>query len=83
MKPLNENLLIEKLQDSQEIKESGLTYIGNTESVIRGKVVAISNRVEDINVGDIVVFKQQNAETIVLEYKELYLISQEYILALI
>ena len=83
--PLNDNLLIEKQDNPNEVTPSGLIVeeTRNYNRLVRGKVVGKGSKVEYIEEDYIVIFKEQNSEPVEIQGKTLYLVPEEYILGFI
>lgn len=76
MKPLRDKILIKPLEE----KASSLIVIpDNQEAPEQGEVVAIGPQVSEVKVGDKIIFNKYS----LIEVRDLYLISEEDVLATI
>jgi len=74
-KPLGDRLLIQRVEEANTTA-SGIIIPDNAkEKPSKGKVIAVGSEVEDINVGDTVVFGKYSGNEIILDGEE-YLIME-------
>ena len=74
-KPLGDRLLVQRVEESNTTA-SGIIIPDNAkEKPSKGKVIAVGSEVEDINVGDTVVFGKYSGNEIILDGTE-YLIME-------
>jgi chaperonin GroES len=82
-KPLGERVLVERVEEETKTA-SGIIIPDNAkEKPSRGKVVAISNDVNNVKVDDIVVFAKYSGTELKLEAKEYLVIDVKEILGVI
>ena len=72
-KPLGDRLLVERIEEVSTTA-SGIIIPDNAkEKPSQGKVIAVGNEVDDVNVGDVIVFGKYAGSEITIQGKE-YLI---------
>ncbi len=82
-KPLGDRLLVERVEEVNTTA-SGIIIPDNAkEKPSRGKVLAIGNDVEDVNVDDVVVFGKYSGTELVLEDKEYLVLEVSDVLGVI
>ena len=88
MKIINRRLMLRPIHD--EVKTASGLIIASYEPQSKyvrevypnmGEVIALDEKIEDIMVGDIVVFYRWGAEIVELENEEVYFVSEKDILA--
>lgn len=82
-KPLGLRVLIERTQEENKTA-SGIIIPDNAkEKPLQAKVIAVGNEVEEINVGDTVVFAKYSGTELALEGKEYLVLNSDDILGII
>jgi chaperonin GroES len=82
-KPLGDRLLVERVEEATTTA-SGIIIPDNAkEKPSRGKVLAIGNDVEDVNVDDIVVFGKYAGTDLVLDDREYLVLEVSDVLGVI
>ena len=82
MKPLNSNVIIRLPNESENTSSGGIITVGPAPKD-RGVVFAVGDKVEEVSVGDVVVFNRSSPHNLFeLDHRELYVrIDESYILA--
>ncbi|RBQ29447.1 co-chaperone GroES [Aliarcobacter vitoriensis] len=79
-KPLGERVLVERTEVENKTA-SGIIIPDNAkEKPQTAKVVAIGNKVEDVKVGDVIVFEQYRGTELKLEEKEYLILNIENVI---
>ncbi len=82
-KPLGERVLVERTEVENKTA-SGIIIPDNAkEKPQTAKVIAVGSKVEDIKVGDVVVFEQYRGSEIKLEGKDYLILNLENIMGII
>ncbi|HHO65274.1 MAG TPA: co-chaperone GroES [Epsilonproteobacteria bacterium] len=82
-KPLGDRLLVERVEEVNTTANGIIIPDNAKEKPSRGKVLAIGNDVEDVNVDDVVVFGKYSGTELVLEDKEYLVLEVSDVLGVI
>ena len=83
IKPINKNILLEKVMQENKTKSGIIVSTEEKEEENIEKVIAFSDDVDNIKVGDKVIFEDYQTRKITYEGKEYIMIAQEHVLGII
>ena len=79
---IGKNVILDS-SDKNEYEKNGIIVKTSTVSILIGNVVCVGKEVEDVDVGDKVIYSQMDAKKIVYESNEYSVINEKDILAII
>ncbi len=82
VKPLGKRVIIKEIK-AEEVTKSGLVLAGKKEESQMAEVIAVSEEVKTLVIGDKVYYKKYSGTKVEFEKEELIIIDEEDILAVI
>lgn len=79
---IGKNIIVE-LSNQNEYEKNGIIIKSNNSLNLIGNVICVGNEVMEIKVGDKVIYSQSDAEKIIYESNEYYVLNEKDILAII
>ena len=82
LKTIGKNIILE-LSDKNEYEKNGIIIKSTNSLNLIGNVISIGNEVNDVKVGDKVIYNDINAKKIIYESNEYFVLDEKDVLAII
>lgn len=81
--PMNNQVIVKPFEKSNETK-SGITLVfANEGKPVKGEVISIGGKVQEVSVKDVIIFKKYAPDEIEIEGEKLLILSEMDVLAII